>query len=134
MVRQGEETARWKQLSAKFMSDESSDEDNNTINIHKPVWRSKSKCVMPSPTDPTPPLSEFYTLCEFTWYAANFSFFLIGLNEFLKVLDERIEEKKRESKRYSAERIKRVDGSLLHSNPPENTPSWCVDKDWRNGM
>jgi hypothetical protein len=59
---------------------------------------------------------------------------ILELKNFLKTLDDRIEEKKKESKRYSAERIKRVEGSLLHSNPPKNIAAWCVDKDWRKGM
>ena len=42
-VHPGEEAARWKQLSSKVMSDESSDEESSTMTVHKPVWRSKSK-------------------------------------------------------------------------------------------
>ena len=58
---------------------------------------------------------------------------ILELKIFLKILDDQLEEKK-ESKRYSAERIKHVEGSLLHSSPPKDIPAWCVDKDWRKGM
>lgn len=37
-----EEMTRWKQLSPTMMSDESSGDEENTITVHKPVWRSKS--------------------------------------------------------------------------------------------
>ena len=38
-----EEAERWKKISSKLMSEESSDDELGTIIIHRPVWRSKSR-------------------------------------------------------------------------------------------
>ena len=46
VVHLGDETIRWKQISLKLMSDESSDDDSGTITVHRPAWRSSSKISM----------------------------------------------------------------------------------------
>ena len=58
---------------------------------------------------------------------------LTELNSFLKTLDDRINVNEKESKRHSAERIKRVEGSLHHIVPPNGVPSWAIDKEWIKG-
>lgn len=46
LVRHGGESAHWKQLGILYMSDESSDESADHITVHRPAWRSKSKCII----------------------------------------------------------------------------------------
>ena len=58
----------------------------------------------------------------------------LELSAFLKALEERSEKKKQESTKHINEKIKRVDGSLRHSFPPDNTPLWCIDSDWIKGL
>ena len=43
MVRSGEEKDRFGDLKPVFMSEESDPDENDTIEVHKPVWRSSSK-------------------------------------------------------------------------------------------
>lgn len=45
MVHPGDESTHWKQITLHFMSDESSDEESGLIVVHRPAWRSKSKCT-----------------------------------------------------------------------------------------
>ena len=57
----------------------------------------------------------------------------VELSDFLKVIDQRAEKKKTENAKHVTEKIKRVDGSLIHTFPPSNTPLWCIDSDWLKG-
>ena len=43
MLKTDAERVYWKQISADYMSEESQDENNNTINHHRLTWTSKSK-------------------------------------------------------------------------------------------
>ena len=43
VVHVGEEAERWKKISSKLMSEESSDDELGTIIVHRPVWSSKSR-------------------------------------------------------------------------------------------
>ena len=60
-------------------------------------------------------------------------YFAAELNSFLKTLNERAEVEKHNSNRHTTERMKRVEGSQLHSHPPNGAPPWCVDKEWKKG-
>ena len=44
MIRPGKETERFNQLTLYYMSDEDSDEESDIITVHRPLWRSTSKC------------------------------------------------------------------------------------------
>lgn len=36
----------WSEIDAKYMTEESDDESGDTILVHKPTWRSKSKIMI----------------------------------------------------------------------------------------
>jgi len=42
MVQSGRETERFDQLTVHYMSEEESDDESDTITVHRPHWRSSS--------------------------------------------------------------------------------------------
>ena len=65
-------------------------------------------------------------------YICRISDFCVAeVNDFLKVLDQRADQKRQLSKRYIAERKQRRDGVAADTSPPADAPKWAVDKEWR---
>ncbi len=55
----------------------------------------------------------------------------IEVKDFLKLLDDRVDQQRQSGKHYAAERKRRRDGVEAESVPPTNAPKWTIDKEWK---
>ena len=98
------------------MSDEESDQETESMIIHRPIWRSRGRI-------PHNVLQIWLLYCTY-----------IVLTAFLEELDKRVLEKQQASKKHVPERKAREVGDHVNSRPPLEAPMWTVDSAWLEGM
>ena len=102
------EMLRWESLSYSFMTELSDDEmDNNSFVVHPLPWRSQSTVI----------LTCMYKLPSFSIY--------IELNDYIKILDQRLNDKqKKEFCGVVSLKARRVGSPSTQPKP--SGPSWAI--------